>query len=119
MKMNALRQAIERIAEGTPLRDEAEAEMNIILRLVKDAQIQLRSTQINWQDDCLFKCDAALTELVTQLEAIEKKYPQDEWKLRKLWTSQGVPVEKQDRLIAEIDAKAQPGARVGPWVIGE
>ena len=68
--MDALRQAIERIAEGTPLRDEAEAEMNIILRLVKDAQIQLRSTQINWQEDCLFKCDAALTELVTQIERV-------------------------------------------------
>ena len=52
-------------------------------------------------------------------DAIEKKYPQDEWDLRKLWASGGVPVEKQDRLIAEIDAKAQPGARVGPWVIGE
>lgn len=52
-------------------------------------------------------------------DAIEKKYPQDEWNLRKLWTSNGVPVEKQDRLIAEIDAKAQPGAHVGPWVINE
>jgi len=33
-----------------------------------------------------------------------------ETELRALWTSQGVPVERQDALVAEITAKAQPAA---------
>lgn len=36
---------------------------------------------------------------------------------RDLWTAQGVPPDQQDRLIAGITAKAQPGARVGPFTI--
>ena len=43
----------------------------------------------------------------------------EETSLRTLWTSRGVQQERQDALIAEITAKAQPGAHVGPFVIGE
>ena len=35
--------------------------------------------------------------------------------LRTLWDAQGVPKEEQDRLIADVTAKAQPGAQVGPF----
>lgn len=37
--------------------------------------------------------------------------------LRALWTEMGVSQERQDQLIAEITAKAQPGAMVGPFRI--
>lgn len=40
-----------------------------------------------------------------------------ETQLRELWTAQGVPVERQNEIIREIDAKAAPGTRVGPFVI--
>jgi len=39
--------------------------------------------------------------------------------LRALWDSQGVSKERQAELIAEVTAKAQPGASVGPFVIGK
>lgn len=40
--------------------------------------------------------------------------------LRKFWTDvKGVSVERQDALIAQINAKAQPGAMVGPFVVGQ
>lgn len=42
-----------------------------------------------------------------------------ERELRELWTAAGVPLERQDAVIAEIIAKAQPGAKVGPWTIPE
>ena len=37
---------------------------------------------------------------------------------REMWTRQGVSTERQDELIAGIAAKAQPGAQVGPFVVG-
>ena len=37
--------------------------------------------------------------------------------LRDLWTRQGVSRERQDQLIAEVTAKAQPGAKIGPFTI--
>ncbi len=40
-----------------------------------------------------------------------------ESRLRLLWTQSGVPQAKQDAILAEITAKAQPGARVGPFVL--
>lgn len=39
--------------------------------------------------------------------------------LRALWTEQGVPQERQDEVIAQITAKAQVGAWVGPFQIQE
>lgn len=37
--------------------------------------------------------------------------------LRALWDSQGVPADRQDRMIDQIRAKAAPGAIVGPFRI--
>jgi flagellin-specific chaperone FliS len=44
-----------------------EKIMEEILKLVKEAQEQLRATQINWQEECLFRCDEILTETITRL----------------------------------------------------
>lgn len=41
-----------------------------------------------------------------------------EAELRKLWTEQGVSKERQDQILAEINAKASPGAMVGPFAMG-
>ena len=38
-----------------------------------------------------------------------------ETELRKLWTAEGVPQARQDDLIAQVKAKAAPGARIGPF----
>lgn len=38
--------------------------------------------------------------------------------LRNIWTEQGMPQDRQDELIAQIVAKAQPGAMVGQFRIG-
>jgi len=40
-----------------------------------------------------------------------------ERQLRALWTEQGVPADRQDELIREIEDKAKPGAAVGPFRI--
>jgi hypothetical protein len=37
--------------------------------VAKQAQLELRSTQINWQEDCLFRCDDLLTGVIAKLEA--------------------------------------------------
>jgi hypothetical protein len=39
-----------------------------ILEMVKEAQRQLRSTQINWQEPCLYKCDDLLAGAIALLE---------------------------------------------------
>lgn len=41
-----------------------------------------------------------------------------EQQLRAIWSANGVPKTLQDTMIADIIAKARPGARVGPFVIG-
>lgn len=40
-----------------------------------------------------------------------------ETKLRQIWNEKGVPVEKQEAILADITAKAQPGAMIGPFQI--
>lgn len=40
-----------------------------------------------------------------------------EKELRASWTADGVPQARQDQMIADITAKAQPGAMVGPFRI--
>ncbi len=40
-----------------------------------------------------------------------------ESRIRLLWTQSAIPQAKQDATLAEITAKAQPGARVGPFVL--
>jgi hypothetical protein len=47
-----------------------------ILQSIKNAQEKLRATQINWQEQCLFDCDAILTSIIRELEH-EKDF--DEW----------------------------------------
>jgi hypothetical protein len=42
-----------------------------------------------------------------------------EAELRELWTRKGIPKSVQDGLIADVEKKAAPGARVGPWTIPE
>lgn len=37
--------------------------------------------------------------------------------LRQLWDKQGIPRERQDAILADLTAKAQPGAQVGPFTI--
>jgi hypothetical protein len=38
--------------------------------------------------------------------------------LRRKWTKDGVSKKKQDEIIADITAKAQLGAHIGPFIIG-
>jgi hypothetical protein len=40
---------------------------------VKAARQLLRSTQINWQEECLFDCDDMLTEVIRELESDQPK----------------------------------------------
>lgn len=71
--------------------------------------------------------DATPTETALMLRSLsngdrpevmpEPKADDPEVKLRAIWDKEGVPKETQDALIAEIEAKAKPGARVGPFVI--
>jgi hypothetical protein len=42
-----------------------------------------------------------------------------EAKLRELWTAKGVRPERQEELLADVAAKAQHGASVGPFRIPE
>ena len=42
-----------------------------------------------------------------------------EKELRERWTAKGVPKEKQDAIIKEVEEKAKPGAIVGPFQIPE
>ena len=37
--------------------------------------------------------------------------------LRRLWTAQGVPLHRQNEMIRQIIAKAQPAQHVGPFII--
>lgn len=39
--------------------------------------------------------------------------------LRKIWTDKGVSEARQNEMIAEIEAKARPGAMVGPFRVAE
>lgn len=41
----------------------------------------------------------------------------EEIAVRAIWDAKGVPLEKQDAMLADITAKAQPGAQVGPFII--
>ena len=38
--------------------------------------------------------------------------------LRRKWDARGVAQERQDALIADVTAKAQPGAKIGPFTLG-
>jgi protein-L-isoaspartate O-methyltransferase len=50
---------------------------------------------------------------------LEKPQQEDpEAALRRIWDAKGVSKERQDELIAEVTAKAQPRAKVGPFTLG-
>jgi antirestriction protein ArdC len=51
---------------------------------------------------------------VTELEAKNREL---EGSLRTIWIRNGVPLERQEQLLAEISAKAQPGTQIGPFKI--
>lgn len=42
-----------------------------------------------------------------------------ETELRAIWDAKGVSKERQEELLADLTAKARPGAMVGPFKIGE
>ena len=46
-------------------------------------------------------------------------YTETEAELRANWTERGIPQERQEAIIAQVAAAAQPGAWVGPFKIGE
>jgi hypothetical protein len=48
----------------------------------------------------------------------EPKEQDPEASLRRIWDAQGVSQERQDELIADTTAKAQPGAKIGPFTLG-
>ncbi len=50
--------------------------MNILQKLV-DAQLQLQSTQRNWDEECLFKCNDLLGEVIRELEERLTKHAPD------------------------------------------
>lgn len=45
-------------------------------------------------------------------------YGDPENRLRELWTEKGISADRQNALVAEIRAKGQPGALIGPFTIG-
>jgi hypothetical protein len=58
---------------------------------------------------------AAVT--VESAPVVSAPAPDPEASLRALWTARGVSEERQAELIADVTAKAQPGASVGPWTL--
>lgn len=40
-----------------------------------------------------------------------------EKELREAWTKKGIPKEKQDEIIREIEEKSKPGTKIGPFTI--
>ncbi|MDF0506848.1 hypothetical protein POK33_39535, partial [Burkholderia cenocepacia] len=68
-----------------------------------------------------------LDALIAEIADLEKRVaakptapasaPDPEAELRAMWTEQGVPEARQNELIAQIGAKAAPGAQVGPFVV--
>jgi len=61
--------------------------------------------------------DDTLKELAV-LDAIDEQQAGPEARLRALWNAKGVPKERQEAILADITAQAQPGAMVGPFRIG-
>lgn len=58
----------KRSSTSAQLATEAEKEISALVserdalkEAIKNARIQLQSTQINWQEDCLFECNDILT----------------------------------------------------------
>lgn len=60
---------------------------------------------------------ACLKTLLGIHRGTETEESDPEAELRKIWTEKGISQERQDELIADVTAKAKPGAMVGPFVI--
>lgn len=95
--------------------------MKILYRLSEEpgAQVYLYSGSMKSWKDKLQHLDGVTAWAREQDRiwfAVERSDP--EITLRALWDGQGVSKERQDAIIAEVTAKAQPGAMVGPFVIG-
>lgn len=87
------------------------ADLAGLARLKAAAPLKPKKTQ----EPCdvgLFGDSARQTDLV---DLARQKKPDPETELRALWTAQGVPLERQNQIIAEVIAKAQPGTPFGPW----
>lgn len=50
--------------------------MNILQKLI-NAQLQLQSTQRNWDEECLFRCNDLLSEVISELENAEQSVQAD------------------------------------------
>ena len=61
-----------------------------------------------------------VTAVRGQNEALqtEQPAPNPSAELKAIWTAKGLSPERQSEMLAQIEAKAQPGAQVGPFVIG-
>ena len=90
--------------------DVLEKDENAIFRAAKEA-----GAAANFM---LTKETALVLEQEQQAKSAEHALSPEQ-ALRETWTAQGVAPERQDELIAGIAAKAEPGAQVGPFVLGE
>lgn len=63
--------------------------------------------------------EAIMMQAINYTEPEIKQADKVEKKLRDKWTADGVPKERQDAIIADVTAKAQPGTHVGPLIIGK
>ena len=64
----------------------------------------------------------AVSAVQVRMRLVPQKEPEqcdEEKTLRAIWTEQGISVARQDALIAEITAMAAPGARIGPFALGQ
>jgi hypothetical protein len=52
-------------------------------------------------------------EHIRHVRGLDEQAAKIEADLRELWTKQGVPKEKQDAIIREVEEKAKPGAWIG------
>lgn len=62
-------------------------------------------------------CQGILMSRYEWLPVVVSGDEDPEASLRALWDAQGVPKDRQDEIIGAIVAKAQPGAKVGPFTI--
>ena len=62
-------------------------------------------------------CKPAAVPVAESAPAVDRTAEEVESELKALWTANGVPEERQAELLADVAAKASPGAQVGPFVI--
>jgi hypothetical protein len=62
-------------------------------------------------------CDNCGDPLEDPDEILCPKCKDPEKRLRAIWNAKGIPKEQQDAILADIEAKARPGAKIGPFTI--